>query len=62
MNICEALRILELNGGHIYRDDTDKVAIYWWKSDSWDDFIKCRATLTIEDLTAIDWKHSKSDS
>lgn len=44
MNIYDALRMLELNGGHIYRDEADKVAIYWWKSDTWADFEKCRAT------------------
>lgn len=61
MNIYEALRILELNGGHIYRDEVDKVAIYHWKSDSWEDFKCCRTTLNIGDLTAIDWKHSKKE-
>lgn len=55
MDIYRALRLLELNGGHIYRDD---VAIYRWKDDSWEDFLRCRTTLEIGDLTAIDWRHS----
>ncbi len=56
MNICEALRILKLNGGHIYRDKSDPVEIHWWDSDSWCDFEQCRVTLKIGDLVAIDWK------
>jgi hypothetical protein len=61
VNICKALSILELNGGHIFRSETDKVTIFWGKFDSWDDFEKCRATLNIGDLTAIDWKHSRKE-
>lgn len=61
MNIVDALRRLEINGGgHIQRGNkVDPVGVYWHNGDEWAGFLKCRATLTIADLTAIDWEYHK---
>ena len=60
MTIQEAIKLLELHGGHIYRDKgDDKVEIHRWDDESWEVFLKCRASLFVSDLLATDWKHSK---
>lgn len=55
MNIIEALRLLEENGGG--RVSNGRTEIEWRFLETWQEVLLRRINLTIADLTALDWEY-----